>query len=569
MSRADWTNIVSEKRAALLTKIPAAWRLASVPEPTEHRNCVQFPRKFMSERAYAITETMDAQLLLNRIAGGEYTSLEVTEAFCHRAAIAQQLVNCLTEIMFDEALQRARELDDYLRTHKKTVGSLHGLPVSLKDSFRVRGTNSAIGLVAFLDVLDTPETESFIVKELRELGAVIYVKTTTPTAVRSKGFQHIDCHNNITGQTLSPVNWLMSSAGSSGGTPCEGALSAMHGSIVGLSTDIGGSSRVPAAVNGVYGLRTSLGRLPYLGVRDLINGNISSSFTVGPMGASLSNLKLLMQVTLSRQPSLQDPKVIELPWRTECYDEVIDRARTGGLVFGLLMSDGVVTPQPPVSRALNELQSRLEAAGHEIIPWTPPSHADAASIQGTIFVSEGGQAIHKTLSLSGEPPNQLVKDYFGEAPRPGLSASELFAANERRYQYQQAYAKYWNETRNITKSGRAVDFVLLPAFPASCFRPGQSGMYLGYTTIANCLDYTAAVLPVSRVNKTIDLPNLSFVPLDKRDQLIQSFYEPEDFDGSPIAVQIMGRRLQEEQVLAVASVIDELVRSSSTAASLL
>lgn len=85
--------------------------------------------------------------------------------------------------MFDEALQRAQELDEYLRTHKTTVGPLHGLPISLKDSFRVQGTNSAIGLVAFMDVLDTFDTESFIVKELRELGAVIYVKTTTPTAV--------------------------------------------------------------------------------------------------------------------------------------------------------------------------------------------------------------------------------------------------------------------------------------------------------------------------------------------------------------------------------------------------
>ena len=85
--------------------------------------------------------------------------------------------------MFDEALQRATELDEYLRANKKTVGPLHGLPISLKDSFRVRGTNSAIGLVAFLDVLDTVDTESFLVKGLRELGAIIYVKTTTPTAV--------------------------------------------------------------------------------------------------------------------------------------------------------------------------------------------------------------------------------------------------------------------------------------------------------------------------------------------------------------------------------------------------
>ncbi|VDC00395.1 unnamed protein product [Peniophora sp. CBMAI 1063] len=561
MSQPDWQTIVSEKRATLAVKIPEAWRLTSITSATELRNCVDFPRQYMNERSYAITEITDIILLLNKIAVGQYTSYEVTEAFCHRAAIAQQLVNCLTEIMFEEALQRAKELDEYLRINKKTVGPLHGLPISLKDSFRVRGTSSAIGLVSFLDVLDTAGSESLIVKELRELGAIIYVKTTTPTAV-----SHIDCHNNITGQTLSPVNRLMSSAGSSGG---EGALSAMHGSILGLSTDIGGSSRVPAAVNGVYGLRTSIGRLPYLGVRDLIVGNLARPFTVGPMSANLSNLDLLMRVILTRKPWLHDPKVVELPWRTGSYNEVVDRGRAGGLVFGILMSDGVVTPQPPVSRALRELKERLEDAGHEVIPWDPPSHAEAAKISTIIFTADGGKTIHKALASAGEPPNQLVKDYFGEAPRPELSASELFAANESQYQYQAAYAKYWNGTAKITKSGRAVDFVLLPAFPAPCFRPGQSGVYTGYTGVANCLDYTAAVLPVTRVDKIIDLPDPSFVALNKRDQIVQSFYDPEDFHGSPIAIQIMGRRLQEEQVLAAARVIDELVRSRSGTTSLL
>ncbi|VDC00394.1 unnamed protein product [Peniophora sp. CBMAI 1063] len=558
MSQPDWQTVVSDKRATLAAKIPVAWRLTSIPPVAELRNCVDLPRQYMSERLYAITETTDVSILLSKIASGEYTSYEVTEAFCHRAAIAQQLVNCLTEIMFEEALQRAKELDEYLRINKETVGPLHGLPISLKDSFRVRGTNSAIGLVSFLDVLDTAESESFIVKELRELGAVIYVKTTTPIAV-----SHIDGYNNITGQTLNPVNRLMSSGGSSGG---EGALSAMHGSILGLSTDIGGSSRVPAAVNGVYGLRTSVGRLPYLGARDLIIGNIPRPFTVGPMSAKLSNLDLLTRVILSRKPWLHDPNVVELPWRAESYDEVVSRGRAGGLVFGIMMSDGVVTPQPPVLRALRELRERLEAAGHEVILWEPPSHAEAAKISTTIFFADGGQAIHKALASSGEPLNQLVKDYFGETPRPEVSASELFAANEKLYQYQSAYAKYWNETAKSTKSGRPVDFVLFPAFPAPCFRPGQSGLYVGYTIVANCLDYTAAVVPVTRVNKSVDLPNSSFVALNERDQLVQSFYDPGDFHGSPVAVQIMGRRLQEEQVLAAARVIDELVHTKSSTA---
>ena len=72
-----------------------------------------------------------------------------------------------------------------------------------------------------------------------------------------------------------------------------------------------------------------------------------------------------------------------------------------------------------------------------------------------------------------------IKDWFGDTPKPEIQASAFFAANERRYQYQQAYAKYWNESHQFTKSGRAVDFVLLPVFPQNSFRPGQAGGYLG------------------------------------------------------------------------------------------
>ena len=89
----------------------------------------------------------------------------------------------MSEIFVERALLRAADLDAQLKATGRPVGLLHGLPISLKDSFRVRGTNSAIGLVAFLDVLDTVDTESFLVEGLRELGAIIYVKTTTPTAV--------------------------------------------------------------------------------------------------------------------------------------------------------------------------------------------------------------------------------------------------------------------------------------------------------------------------------------------------------------------------------------------------
>lgn len=74
----------------------------------------------------------DATALLVEIASGRLTAVEVVTAFCKRAAVAQQACNCLTEIMFADAIAAAEKLDEaYVKTGK-TVGPLHGLPMSFK-----------------------------------------------------------------------------------------------------------------------------------------------------------------------------------------------------------------------------------------------------------------------------------------------------------------------------------------------------------------------------------------------------------------------------------------------------
>ncbi len=83
--------------------------------------------------------------------------------------------------MFDAALARARKLDEHFSKTGKTVGPLHGLPVSLKDNFNIPGYPSSVGFTSW--ALEPMEQESTIVGILRELGAVAYVKTNVPTAM--------------------------------------------------------------------------------------------------------------------------------------------------------------------------------------------------------------------------------------------------------------------------------------------------------------------------------------------------------------------------------------------------
>ncbi len=86
-------------------------------------------------------------------------------------------------MIFPQALADAEALDEFYQREGKTVGPLHGLPISLKDQFRVRGTETSLGYISWLGTKETDESESWIVKQLRKLGAIVYAKTNVPTSL--------------------------------------------------------------------------------------------------------------------------------------------------------------------------------------------------------------------------------------------------------------------------------------------------------------------------------------------------------------------------------------------------
>ena len=99
------------------------------------------------------------------------------------------------------------------------------------------------------------------------------------------------------------------------------------------------------------------------------------------------------------------------------------------------------------------------------------------------------------------------------------SIHELWAIQRRIYDFQVRYLAYWNSTAKITKSGRAVDAVILPATPTASYRPTQ-GMYFGYTGIWNLLDFSAVVVPVTKVQKHLDILPINFKKSSELDQKV-------------------------------------------------
>lgn len=272
-------------------------------------------------------------------------------------------------MFFETALQEAKALDDYFATHKKPFGPLHGLPISMKDQFHLKGTDSTMGYVGWIGTFEGRPVkeaelgfESQVVVELRSLGAVFYCKTSVPHTLMAG-----ETVNNIIGYTYNPKNRFLSSGGSSGG---EGALIALRGSPAGFGSDIGGSIRVPAAFNGVFGIRPSHGRLPYQGVPISMDGQMSIPCVIGPLASTIRSLKFIFKTILGTEPWLQDPLVIELPWRDAHAQQLLDCAsesrQNGKLAFGILEQDDVVTPDPPVQRAIRMVAEVLRKAGHDV-----------------------------------------------------------------------------------------------------------------------------------------------------------------------------------------------------------
>ncbi|THX14555.1 amidase [Aureobasidium pullulans] len=549
----DWRQIATQKRDSVLALIPEEWRIPAPPSVDEQRDVTgKFIQQYLNTQEIEITET-DAVGIVEKTSNGTWTAVEVTKAFCHRSAIAHQLVNCLHEIFYDAAIESAQELDQYFATHKKPIGPLHGLPISLKDQFHVKGVETSMGYVGWIGTFQgekgtgkEKEYESEMVKELRNLGAVLYVKTAVPHTLMCG-----ETTNNIIDYCWNPTNRNLSSGGSSGG---EGALISLKGSPLGFGTDIGGSIRIPAAFNGLFGLRPSSGRLPYEGMANSFDGAPSILSVVGPLSSSSAGLKLAVQSILQTEPWQRDPRVHPLPWRNEQEEAAKRLAQDKKLTFAVLKHDGLCAPHPPIKRALEETVQKLESLGHKVIEWQPPSHSKLQDICVKAWGYDGGADAARAFALSGEEPKPNIM--FEEAPQ--ANATDIMRNQVEKRDAEKEYMEYWNSTSQLTGTGRPVDAIISPLAPFTAARPNKYTSY-SYSVWVNVLDYSSAIVPVTKVDKNVDKDYTDFKPVSETDAKTQATYDPEIYDGAHVSLQVVCRRLEEEKVLAISEYVYQTI----------
>ncbi|SCU99515.1 LADA_0H20252g1_1 [Lachancea dasiensis] len=543
MTVADYLDIAAQKREARDKAFIGEWLIPDDALPQKDVKDVltwAINSGYLAKREVAITEsTLDE--LSEKIKNREWTAYEVAMAFCHRASIAHQLVNCLSEVFFKEGLQQARELDEYYEKTNQLKGPFHGLPISLKDNFNVKGQATTIGFVGFSFNPEKFESESLLVSKLRELGAVFCFKTNVPVAMMMP-----ESTNHIYGNTVNPFNRATTSGGSSGGECALGAL--LGRCYLGLGSDIGGSLRIPASLQNLFTLRPSSGRFTTYGARSGLPGLESVASVNGPISTTMENLEFYCKNIVNHgEQWLVDSKCLEIPWREVILPEK--------LTVALLKDDGIVKPYPAIARALDQVEHSLKLQGHEVIGWNPLHHDRLTKLIGAFFLSDGGKHCKEYLNLTGEPVFDYMKPYESASDLP---VSELWDLQTERTRLCNEYLAQWNKTCERTSSGKPIDAIITPVSPYSGVGIDKF-RYIGYTAVFNALDWAAGTIPVTRVDKRIDKKDEMYEPRNMMDARTYDEYDADEVDGCAASVQIVCKRLQEEKVVKMMKTVSRIV----------
>ena len=239
---------------------------------------------------------LSATELRARIIRKDVSPVEITRAVLKRAERLQLELNCFITLCNEEAMAQAQAAERKIMVGEP-LGLLHGIPVTVKDIVNTRGVRTTFGALPYKD--NVPDQDAVAVARLRAEGAVLIGKTTTPE-FGSK------CLTNspLFGRTRNAWDAGRSSGGSSGGA----AVAVASGiAPLAIATDGGGSTRIPAACNGVVGLKQSNGVIPHSQVQDAF-GNQTY---VTPTTRSVADTALMMQALAGEDAS--DPWSIGVP----------------------------------------------------------------------------------------------------------------------------------------------------------------------------------------------------------------------------------------------------------------
>src|SRR6516162_4437670 len=239
----------------------------------------------MTDLAFAPAAEL-ASMIRNR----EISPVEVMQATLSRIEQSQPMLNAFITVAAEPAMEASKAAEAAVM-RGDSLGPLHGVPVAVKDLVPTAGIRTTWGSLIFKD--HTPERDAVAVARLRQAGAIVVGKTTTP-----EFGQQCRTEAPLFGRTRNAWRADRSSGGSSGGSAVAVAAGLVP---IAVATDGGGSTRIPAACNGVVGFKQGLGVVPQEYAQDGF-GNISY---ITPMTRTVADTALMLDAMAG--PDLRDP----------------------------------------------------------------------------------------------------------------------------------------------------------------------------------------------------------------------------------------------------------------------
>ncbi|KAH8111020.1 amidase signature enzyme [Phellopilus nigrolimitatus] len=509
--------------------------------------------------------------IVRRIESGEWTSVSVVSAYIRQAIRAHEATNCLTEILFEQALKEADELDAEFASTKRLRGALHGVPVSFKDQFEITGYDASIGFTQWAN--QPSSSDAPLVSQVRAAGALVIVKTNVPQTMLS-----FECANPVFGRTTNP--WSAGAAHTSGGSSGgEAALLAQNGSALGIGSDIGGSLRIPTAYCGVYSLKPGAWRLSNQGAKSPNRGSEAIPSVTGPMARSVEDIELACRL-LFGAPGPAHVLSPSLPYREP---ELPNKLR-----FGYYTSDLFIKASPVCKRAVLETVEALRKQGHECVEFEPTLAREAMYLFVALTSADG----YKTLldHLGPDPKESslflvtlgpklpdffrhfvswVVRSFLGdEAFATCLRLSRIKSTKEyfKFVSTRDGLRKRWYEEVWMKHN---FDGIIAPVQASPAVPHGTTATLsplASATILYNIIDSPVGVIPVTRVDPKQDQltdewksgPGLgSRILEDGLYRAKNAPYNPEKMKGLPVGVQIVGKSFEDEKVIAMMKIVDD------------
>ncbi len=401
-----------------------------------------------------------------------FSSQEVVEAYLERIEEVNPNINAVVQSASDRALIEAREADDAL-ARGEVKGPLHGVPITIKDSFDTEGIVSTGGTKGRVDFV--PERDATVVARLRAAGAILLGKTNTPELTMSG-----ETDNLIYGRTNNPYDLSRTSGGSSGGA---GAIIAAGGSPLDLGTDTGGSIRYPSHYCGIAGLKPTSGRVPRTGhIISYDMGAVESLTVVGPMARRVEDLELTLAIIAG--PDYRDPAIVPMPLGDS---KEVDLS---SLRVAYYADNGQMSPTPETAQAVNAAATTLSEAGASTTEELPKPMAALDDKLLTLIGADGWAWGDRLLEKHGTTEIHPWLTMWKERAEP-LAVADYTALLEELDRFRGAMISFMESYDLIVCPVTA-----FPALPHGTSYDEQNIHGFSYSSVFNITGWPAAIVRV-------------------------------------------------------------------------